>query len=514
LSAELPRRGIAVLDFGGQYAQLIARRVRECGVFSQIFPHDVPWEEVAAAAPVGVILSGGPDSVVSAGALDVDPALWDAGVPVLGICYGAQLMAARLGGEVAQSARAQYGPARLQVRSASILLADFGEEEEVWMSHSDEIVSPPSGAVVTASAEEVVVAAFEDLANGRFGVQFHPEVSHTPKGKALLERFLFDVCGATRSWNRSQMVSLAIDEVRRAVGSGRAICALSGGVDSAVAAAVGIRALGDRLTCVFVDTGLMRKGEGEAVREAFRENFGAELIYVEAAERFLAGLAGLVDPEAKRKVIGETFIRIFEEVAAEHPDATHLIQGTLYSDVVESGGGKAARIKSHHNVGALPEDMKLELVEPLRYLFKDEVRAVGEELGLPPSLVWRQPFPGPGLAVRIVGEVSRDRIEMVRAADAILAEEVAAAGLERALWQAFCVLLGLRSVGVQGDRRTYAHPVVIRAVHSQDAMTADFARLPWELLERVSARIVNEVAGVNRVVYDITPKPPGTIEWE
>jgi GMP synthase (glutamine-hydrolysing) len=505
---------ILVVDFGAQYAQLIARRVREAHVYSEIVPHTITAEEIRARRPKGVILSGGPKSVYAEHAPDLDAEVFAAGVPVLGICYGAQLLAARLGGEVRRTGSGEYGRTDLRLKVGSVLFFGWPELSDVWMSHADSIVAPPGGFATTASTNGVAVAAFEDPERRLFGVQFHPEVVHTPRGQELMKRFLFEVCGCRPTWTHTSVIESAVREIRATVGEARVLCALSGGVDSAVTAALVHKAVGDQLSCVFVDTGLLREGEPEQVERTFRAEFGIDLHHVKAADRFFEALAGVLDPEDKRKAIGALFIEIFDEVAADIAGVGFLAQGTLYPDVIESGTSSAATIKSHHNVGGLPEQMALGLVEPLRLLFKDEVRQIGVELGLPEEIVWRQPFPGPGLAVRIVGEVTKERAEVVRAADAIVVDEVEKAGLSRALWQAFAVLPVVRSVGVMGDERTYAYPIVIRAVTSDDAMTADWARLPADLLERCSSRIINEVPGVNRVVYDVTSKPPGTIEWE
>ncbi|WP_433499672.1 glutamine-hydrolyzing GMP synthase [Sphaerimonospora sp. CA-214678] len=509
---------VLVVDFGAQYAQLIARRVRECHVYSEIVPSTMPVAEMLAREPKAIILSGGPSSVYAEGAPAVPAGLFETGVPTLGICYGYQAMALELGGEVARTGAAEYGGTSLSVLREGALFAGLPATQSVWMSHGDTVVEAPAGFVVTASTEATPVAAMEDPARGLYGVQFHPEVLHSEHGQAVLRHFL-EAAGCRPSWTMLNIVEDAIEAVRTQIGDGRAICALSGGVDSAVAGALVQRAIGDRLTCVFVDHGLLRKGEAEQVERDFVAATGVKLRVVDAAERFLKALSGVTDPEEKRKIIGREFIRVFEDeqraILADGP-VDFLVQGTLYPDVVESGGGTGtANIKSHHNVGGLPEDLKFALVEPLRTLFKDEVRRVGEELGLPPAMVWRQPFPGPGLGIRIVGEVTSERLDLLREADAIAREELSRAGLDQDIWQCPVVLLAdVRSVGVQGDGRTYGHPIVLRPVTSEDAMTADWARVPYDVLSRISTRITNEVGEVNRVVLDITSKPPGTIEWE
>ncbi len=507
---------VLVLDFGGQYSQLIARRIRECGVYAELLPSTVPVEEIRARAPRALVLSGGPASVYEPGAPEFPTELLELGIPMLGICYGMQAMVRALGGRVEAAEAGEFGRTELALRGdGGRLLGGLPAEQSCWMSHRDTVFEPPQGFTALAASPGSPVAACEDPERGLYGIQFHPEVVHTPYGTEILTRFLRDVAECREQWSPASVIEERIASIREQVGEGKVICGLSGGVDSSVAALLVHRAVGERLTCVFVDHGLMRMNEAEQVVEAF-SGFGIPLVHVRAEERFLSRLAGVDEPERKRKIIGEEFIRVFEEEAAKLEDVGFLVQGTLYSDVIESGGGAGAEtIKSHHNVGGLPEDFDFDLVEPLRLLFKDEVRAVGAELGLPDRMVWRQPFPGPGLAIRVVGgEVTKERLDILRSADAILQEEVRAAGLYRELWQSFCVLPVVRSVGVQGDGRTYAYPIVIRAVTSDDAMTADWARLPYDLLERVSNRIINEIRDVNRVALDISSKPPATIEWE
>jgi GMP synthase (glutamine-hydrolysing) len=507
-------RPVLVIDLGGQYSQLIARRVREARVYSELVGHRLSAAEVAARNPAALILSGGPASVYADGAPDLDTAIFDLGIPTLGICYGMQLMARDLGGEVERTGASEFGKAELEA-GESDLFRDLPTDQTVWMSHRDSVTAAPAGAVVTASSPSTPIAAFEDAARRLYGVQFHPEVAHTPSGQDILKNFLYEVAGAPPTWTPAAVIEEQVARIRAAVGSERVLCALSGGVDSAVAALLVHKAVGDQLTCVFVDHGLLRENEAEQVVETFGGHFHVPLVHVQAQKRFLTRLAGITDPEEKRKIVGEEFIRVFEEEARKLGDVRFLVQGTLYSDVIESGGSdEAALIKSHHNVGGLPADMRMELVEPLRLLFKDEVRRVGAELGLPERMVWRQPFPGPGLAIRIIGDVTEERLAVLRRADAILLEEIRRADLYRELWQSFAVLPAIRSVGVQGDERTYAYPVVIRAVSSEDAMTADWARIPYDVLEGISSRIINEIPGVNRVVYDISSKPPATIEWE
>ena len=509
---------VLVVDFGAQYAQLIARRVREAQVYSEIVPFRITAAEVRAKSPKAIILSGGPKSVHVEGAPSLDPEIYELGIPILGICYGCQLVAQQLGGTVDRGGRGEYGRATLTRATvpSRLLGSATPDVHDVWMSHFDFVSAPPAGFVSTAATPDAPHAVIENDERRIYGVQYHPEVVHTTSGQDMLVRFLIDIAGCKGDWTMASIVEDQVAAIREQIGKERAICGLSGGVDSSVAAAIVHQAIGSQLTCVYVDTGLMRRGESEQVVETFRRSMGIELIHVNAGDRFFSALQGVTEPEAKRKAIGELFVRIFEEHTGGLTDAKFLVQGTLYPDIVESGGhdGTAAVIKSHHNVGGLPEDMTLELCEPLRALFKDEVRKVGVEVGLSDDIVWRQPFPGPGLGVRIIGEVTPDKVATLQHADEIVRQEVKAAGLEREIWQAFAVLADIRSVGVMGDERTYGRPIIIRAVTSDDAMTADWARLPYDLLEKMSNRIINEVPGINRVVYDITSKPPGTIEWE
>lgn len=506
---------VLVVDFGAQYAQLIARRVREAHVYSEIVSRKITAKEIKDRNVAAIILSGGPKSVHEENAPILDLEIYSLGIPILGICYGAQLIVKQLGGLVEKTGVGEYGRSAIEIiPGTSILLGAIEREHDVWMSHFDSITKAPQGFSVTASTKQTPAAVIENDELRIYGTQFHPEVKHSDFGQEILKNFLYNGAGCLPTWTNSSIITDSIEAIRNQVGDSKVICALSGGVDSSVAAALMHKAIGDQLTCVYVDTGMMRFGESEQVEKTFRDQFKIELIHVKAQDRFLELLAGVTDPEKKRKIIGETFIRIFEEVEDDIKDAKFLVQGTLYPDVIESGTDDAAKIKSHHNVGGLPKDMKFALVEPLRNLFKDEVRAIGAELGLPEEIVWRQPFPGPGLAVRIVGDITRERLEIVRAADHIVVEEVRKAGLYREIWQSFAVLPTVKSVGVMGDERTYAYPIVIRSVTSDDAMTADFARIPYDVLEKMANRIINEVAGVNRVAYDITSKPPGTIEWE
>ncbi len=505
---------VLVLDFGGQYNQLIARRVREAHVYSEMISYKTSFTEIKARNPKGIIFSGGPASANQPDSPQVDPAIYELGIPILGICYGMQLMAVQLGGRLEHPEAREYGKTVLTVNSPAGMWRGLGGERQCWMSHGDAVRELPAGFKVAAHTQHTPVAAMMDEERRLYGVQFHPEVKHTPEGQRMLEQFLFDICGCRGDWTMESFIELQIKEIRQKVGNRHVLCALSGGVDSSVAAVLVHRAVGDQLTCVFVDHGFMRKQEAEQVKKVFTEQFHLNLVFVDARERFMAKLSGVSEPERKRKLIGTEFIRLFEDEARKLGQVDFLVQGTLYPDVVESGTDTAETIKSHHNVGGLPEDMQFELIEPLRMLFKDEVRAVGTELGMPDEIVWRQPFPGPGLAIRILGEITQDKLDILREADAVILEEIRQAGLYRELWQSFAVLPSIRSVGVMGDGRTYAYPVILRAVTSEDAMTADWAHLPYELLQRISSRIVNEVHGVNRVVYDITSKPPGTIEWE
>ena len=508
---------IIILDFGSQYTQVIARRIRECQVFSQILRFDTPAAKLAALAPSGIILSGGPCSVYDQKAPRCDPAIWDLGVPVLGICYGMQLMAHQLGGKVQPGGKREYGPAEIDIAKDTILFREMAYEQQVWMSHGDKVTKLPTGFITVAKSQNSPYAAIADNQRRLFGLQFHPEVHHTPNGKQVISNFVHGLCGCGRNWTMKSFIEHSIGEIRAKIGQDKVVLGLSGGVDSSVAAALIHKAIGDQLTCVFVNNGVLRKGEAESVQRVFGQNLHMKLVYADATKTFLAKLRGVTDPERKRKIIGRTFIEVFDKAAHKAGKARFLAQGTTYPDVIESvpiAGNPAAMIKSHHNVGGLPKRMKLELLEPLRQLFKDEVREVGAQLGLPREIVWRQPFPGPGLAVRILGEVNRERIAVLQEADWIVIEEMKKADLYYKIWQTFAVLLPVKSVGVMGDERTYENAIAIRAVDSVDGMTADWVRLPYDLLARLSTRIINEVKGVNRVCLDISSKPPSTIEWE
>jgi GMP synthase (glutamine-hydrolysing) len=504
---------IVVLDFGGQYNQLIARRIRDLGVYSELWPYDTPVEKIAAASPKGIVFSGGPASVYGEDSPLVDEKIYELGIPILGICYGMQMMAHQLKGKVERAKVREYGKANVSLKT-SPLTVELAPEETVWMSHSDLVIAPPEGFEIIASTEHAPIAGMSDVKRKLYGVQFHPEVKHTINGDLLIKNFLYKICECKGDWSMESFVEETVQQIRAKVGTKKVLCALSGGVDSSVVAVLVHKAIGDQLTCMFVDHGLLRKDEAESVMKTFTEGFKMNVVKIDAKDRFLSKLKGVTDPERKRKIIGEEFIRVFEEESAKLTDMDFLAQGTLYTDIIESGTKTAQTIKSHHNVGGLPEDMRFELIEPLNTLFKDEVRKVGEELGLPKEIVWRQPFPGPGLGIRVLGEVTEEKLEIVRESDAILREEFAKAGLDKEVWQYFTVLPDIRSVGVMGDERTYSYTVGIRAVTSIDGMTADWARIPYDVLERISNRIVNEVQNVNRVVYDITSKPPATIEWE
>lgn len=505
---------ILVIDFGGQYNQLIARRVRECGVYCEIIPYTYSIEQIKNKEPKGIIFTGGPNSVYGEDSPKISKEVFDLGLPILGICYGHQLMAYTLGGKVESPEVREYGKTSIRLNNSCEIFKSMQEKNQCWMSHTDFVSEVPEGFTIVSSTEQCPVAAMENRSKNLYGVQFHPEVEHTPFGKLMLQNFLFNVCNVEKNWTMSSFAEEKVREIRERVGDKKLICALSGGVDSSVAAVMVHKAVGKQLTCIFVDHGLLRKDEGDTVEKIFKEQFDMNLIRVNAQERFLGKLKGVSDPEKKRKIIGEEFIRVFEEEANKLGDIGFLVQGTIYPDVVESGTGTSAVIKSHHNVGGLPENMQFELIEPLRELFKDEVRAVGEELGIPHNLVWRQPFPGPGLAIRVLGEVTEEKLEITREADAIFRDEIAKAGLEGKIWQYFACLPNIQSVGVMGDERTYCHTIALRAVTSSDGMTSDWAQIPYEVLDKISRRIVNEVKNVNRIVYDITSKPPATIEWE
>ncbi|MCQ4087293.1 glutamine-hydrolyzing GMP synthase [Saccharibacillus sp. JS10] len=509
-----PNEFIVVLDFGGQYNQLIARRIRDLGVFSELMPYNTPVERIRELNPAGIVFSGGPLSVYEEGAPHVDPAIYDLGVPIFGICYGMQLMAQQLGGKVERAGKREYGKADVDFLHNSVLTKGLESKQTVWMSHGDHVVTLPEGFVLEAGTESAPIAAMSHAERNLHAVQFHPEVRHSVYGNEMIKNFLYEVCKCSGEWTMESFIEQSIQDIRNQVGDKKVLCALSGGVDSSVVAMLIHKAIGDQLTCMFIDHGLLRKGEAESVMETFVGKFDINVIKIDAQERFLSKLAGVDDPEQKRKIIGNEFIYCFDEESAKLGDFSFLAQGTLYTDIVESGTATAQTIKSHHNVGGLPEDMKFKLIEPLNTLFKDEVRKVGEELGLPHAIVWRQPFPGPGLAIRVLGEVTEEKLTIVRDSDLILREEIAKAGLESEIWQYFTALPNMKSVGVMGDARTYSYTVGIRAVTSIDGMTADWARIPWDVLEKISVRIVNEVDNVNRIVYDVTSKPPATIEWE
>lgn len=505
---------VLVMDFGGQYSQLIARRIRECGVYCEIVPFNTPVASIVERKPKGIVFSGGPSSVYSEGAPRCDQEVFNLNIPIFGICYGMQLTTYMLNGQVSHATSREYGNTRLFIDKSEGLFAQLSGETQVWMSHGDYVSAAPEGFAVTAHTNSTPVAAIADEQRKIYGVQFHPEVVHTPEGMKMIRNFLFTTCGCKGDWDMGSYVDIAVKQIREQVGNKKVLCALSGGVDSSVAAVLVHKAIGDQLTCVFVNHGFLRKGEAEQVVKTFREGFNMNLVYAEVVDRFLARMEGITEPEQKRKIIGEEFIRVFEAESAKLGDIEFLVQGTLYPDVIESGTATAAVIKSHHNVGGLPEDMKFQLIEPLRDLFKDEVRALGRELNLPEDIVGRQPFPGPGLAIRIIGEVTEERLEILREADAIVHQEIKLAGLYNKVWQSFAVLPAMKSVGVMGDERTYAYTVGLRVVSSEDGMTADWVRLPYEVIDSISRRIVNEVKGVNRIVYDVTSKPPSTIEWE
>ncbi|GIO02891.1 glutamine-hydrolyzing GMP synthase [Brevibacillus laterosporus] len=511
---EKPLELVVVIDFGGQYNQLIARRVRDLGVYSELLPFNTPVEKIKELSPKGIIFSGGPASVYEEGAPQIDPAIFDLGVPILGICYGMQLMSQTLKGKVERAGKREYGKAEIRLENKHDLYSSWEPSEVVWMSHTDKVVELPEGFVIDAVSDSCPIAAISHPERNLYGVQFHPEVRHTVKGHEFVSNFLFNICKCTGDWSMTTFIEDKIKDIRETVGNKNVLCALSGGVDSSVVAALIHRAIGDQLTCMFVDHGLLRKGEAESVMDTFVGKFDMKVIKIDARERFLTKLKGVTDPEQKRKIIGNEFIYVFDEEAAKLTDMDFLAQGTLYTDIVESGTATAQTIKSHHNVGGLPEDMKFKLIEPLDTLFKDEVRKLGSELGLPDAIVWRQPFPGPGLGIRVLGEITEEKLEIVRESDAILREEIQKAGLDREIWQYFTALPDMKSVGVMGDARTYSYTVGIRAVTSIDGMTADWARIPWDILEKISVRIVNEVDNVNRIVYDVTSKPPATIEWE